>query len=607
MTMRNVVSLTCLLALAVPYLPKPVQAADQVGEMTRAAYEDCAARDEDALGTALAAISAEALNRGIGELDYRGLVGEAWRRNNVDDVIDKRVDIAVEEVKAETSWTQRLSSLTNTEASQKLATAVAERVYHSDAVKDALEAVARDVAKDVGRAMEGATSDAAGPVLDCLKAFIGPRYGSAVAQAVAGDASQDIGVDPNKGTGEPTAGAVLKESGEGIAGATILIVRRQLANIATRVGQRIVGSVLSRLVSVAAGGIGLVLIAKDIWDFRNGVLPIIAAEMKSTATKDKVRDEVASTIAQQIGEHVKEIATASAMHIVEVWKEFKRAHAMVLRLAQSDGAFRSFVDSVKPSSMARLTEIVGLIVADEGETAVSARLANGTLNNAVHVMPEQAVQIARETGSLTKALGWSAVAGDRIDAVLEYDIHKRAEPKDFTQQALARILSLQDRNAIMRMASLPLEAREVLFGVGSEDLGVLARNLSENELTTLASYLDGLQAGPRERVLRAVATSPGKMQLLATERVRDGIITSVIQADAVSMMLETPPGFSPRLFVHDLKLAAEGRVNPILLWAKHPAGVVLLGVLFLIVVLWLGRLFRRPRSAPPTPPSPTAA
>ena len=57
----------------------------------------------------------------------------------------------------------------------------------------------------------------------------------------------------------------------------ILLVRRQLANMAARIGQRLAGSILARLVSVVAGGIGLVLIAKDIWELRNGVLPIIAA------------------------------------------------------------------------------------------------------------------------------------------------------------------------------------------------------------------------------------------------------------------------------------------------------------------------------------------
>ena len=317
-------------------------------------------------------------------------------------------------MKAETSWGERLKSLTNSEAAQKLATNVAERVYRSDAVKAALEALAQDVAREVGRSIETATSEAAAPVLNCLKAFIGPRYGSAVADAVAGDAGKDIAVDPSKGVRrDPSAGAVLKESSGGIAGATLLIVRRQLANLATRVGQRIVGSVLSRLVSVAAGGIGLVLIAKDIWDFRHGVLPIIATEMKAPATKEKVQEEIASTIGEQIGDHVKEIAQASAHHIMEIWREFKRAHAIVLKLADADGAFRSFLDTVAPARMARLDEVVAIIVGSEGETAVSRRLADGTLNQAVHHLPDAALQIARETRSLAEALGWEAVAGEQ--------------------------------------------------------------------------------------------------------------------------------------------------------------------------------------------------
>lgn len=570
--------------------------------LTKAQYDDCAARDEADLATALTTISAEALKSGLGDVDYHALVGDAWRRQNLDDVIDKRVDIAVEEVKNGTSWGELLKSITNSEASQKLATAVAERVYRSDAVKEALDQLAIDVAKNVGGAIETANAQSTNTVLACLKAFIGPRYGTAVAESVAGDAGKDISIDPQKGSGEPTAGAVLKQSGGGIAGATILIVRRQLANIAARVGQRIVGSVLSRLVSVAAGGIGLVLIAKDIWEFRNGVLPIIATEMKAKETKEKVRQEIATTIAAQIGEHVQEIAATSSEHILGIWKEFKRAHAVVLRLAESDGAFRSFLDGVAPDKMARLGEIVGLIVGEEGEASVKTRLGNGSLNEAVHVMPNAAVTIARETRSLAKALSWSAVAGDRIAAILEYDIHKRADPADFTRATLDRILALSDRTAVMRMSALPPKAREALFTLEGNDLNVLARNLSEDELATLASYLDGLEKEPRERVLRTIAASPSKMHLLARARVRDAIISSRDQSAAVAMMLEAPAAFSPREFAHDALRAAEGNVNPILLWDKHPMGVALLGLLAAMLVLWLGRLFRRPK----TPPSPSA-
>ncbi|MEZ5898360.1 MAG: hypothetical protein R3D51_02595 [Hyphomicrobiaceae bacterium] len=599
--LRTFTSLVCIAAILAAPLARPAAA-----ELTRSGYDECAARDEAGLGAALTAISADALKTGIGKLDYNALVREAWHRNNVDEVIDKRVDIAVEEIKAETSWSELLSSLANSETSQKLATAVAERVYRSDAVKGALEALAQDVSKEVGKSMEGAASDAAGPVLSCLKAFIGPRYGSAVASAVAGDAGRDIALDPATGTGQPTAGAVIKQSGEGIAGVTILIVRRQLANLAARVGQRVVGSVLSRLVSVAAGGIGLVLIAKDIWEFRNGVLPIIAAEMKSQTTKEKVQDEIASSISEQINAHVQDIAAASANRIMEIWKEFKRSHAIVLRLAENDGEFRGFLDGVAPSAMARLDEIVGLVVAEEGEASVKARLDNGTLNEAVHIMPQDAVLIARETRSLDQALRWTAVAGDKLGSVVGYDIYKRAKAEDFTRQSLERILGLEDRSAIIRMSQVSPKARDALFSLPDNELKVLARTLSSEELTTLASYLTGLEAGPRERVLRAIALSPSKMQVLARERVRDAIIASPDQSEAVSMMLETSTTFAPRVFAHDVKLAAEGKVEPILLWDKHPVGIGLLGFLSAIVLIWLGRLFRRPRPAP-TPPSSTDA
>ena len=87
---------------------------------------------------------------------------------------------------------------------------------------------------------------------------------------------------------------------------------------------------------------------------------------------------------------------------------------------------------------------------------------------------------------------------------------------------------------------------------------------------------------------------------MALPRVRDAIIGSADQGAAVGMMLETQSGFSPRVFLQDALLAAEGKVSPWLVWDKHPSGVFMLGALLLMLVLWLGRLFRRPgRAGPP--------
>ena len=114
-------------------------------------------------------------------IDYPALVADQWRNIGMDEILDKRVDIAVEEVRSETSWSGLAQSLVSKEKAQALATSVAERVYRSDAVKDAIEALATGVGKEVGRAIEVASQDAAGPALECLRAFLGPRYGSTVA------------------------------------------------------------------------------------------------------------------------------------------------------------------------------------------------------------------------------------------------------------------------------------------------------------------------------------------------------------------------------------------------------------------------------------------
>ena len=490
--------------------------------------------------------------------------------------------------------------MANAEKSQELATAVAERVYRSDAVKAAIESLATGVARDVGKTIELASSDATGPLLDCLKAFVGPRYGVAIANALAGDAGKDVAIDPKRGSIDVRPARFCKETTGGLAGATILIVRRQLANLATRVGQRIVGSVLSRLVSVVAGGVGLVLIAKDIWEFRNGVLPIIATEMKSPATKEKVREELASMLAEQMNDHVKDIASAAADHVIEVWQTFRRAHALVLQIAEENGEFRKFLDGVKPEALPRLDEVVSLLVASEGQGSILKRLQDGSLNTAVHLMPANGLDIARDTKSVATALDWTALAGDRLDSVVDYELHRRIAPGDLTRASLDRILALNNRTAIVRIASLPPEARDTLFNLTSDDLNALLKALSGDELKALAGYLRGLQPGPRDKVLKAVAADPAKMQILATGSVRERIIASNDQAAAADMMLEPASGLSLQEFIEDAKLVGQGRVAPLLLWDKHPWSVALTGLAILIFLAWISRLFR-PRTRPQAP------
>jgi hypothetical protein len=592
--LRPAVSALLVLAItareAVPAIAAP--------PMTRADYEACQAADESGFRSTVEALSLKALEAGVKTFDYRAAVDVQWRRLGMDDLLAKRIDLAIEEVRNETSWAGLAQSLINSEKAQEISAAVAERVYKSEPMKTAIEQLATGVGNEVGRTLELASQDAVAPSLECLRAFLGGRYGSTVARVVSADVEHDFGLQTAAGRATVSSGSVLQQSSQGIAGAAIILVRRQLANIAARVGQRLAGSILARLVSVAAGGVGLVLVAKDIWELRNGVLPIISEEMKSEATKTLVKDELAKTIGEQITEHLHEIAAKSADRVVEIWRGFRDAHQKALDLAQKNEGFRSFLDTVKPDQLARLDEVVALALADGGEAAVLKRLQDGTLNEAVRFLPEPAMTIARDTRSLDAALGWSALAGDQLPKVLEHEIYKRAEPQGFTRAMLNRLLALDDHVAITRLASLSPEARDRLFGLGTEDLKRLARSFSEAELATLARYLDGLEPEPRARVLASVAETPSKMQSLSSPRVRDAVLGSRDQARAVDMMLREGSG-SPEVILDDARAAWDGRISPVLVWEKHPLVVFGLGLAGMILLLMLRRLFRPRRPAGP--------
>jgi nitrogen regulatory protein PII-like uncharacterized protein len=558
-------------------------------------YAACQTTNEADFRKAVFDITAATLTRGTSTIDYRAAVADEWRRLDVGRTIDAEVDKAFEAVKDEQSWGSLLESLGSENKARELTIALTERVYRSPAVQMAIENLATGVGRGIGSRLEIATSDAVGPAIECMKAFLGPRYGSTVAGVVTGTAGKEFEVGTQTAAGDVTAGGVLNQTAGGITGAAILVMRRQIGNMAGRLGQRLVGSVLSRLVSVVAGGVGLVLIAKDVWDLRYGVLPIIANELKSTESKAKVQEELAASISDQIRDHVTEIAAHASDRIVEIWKEYRAAHAMVLDLAERQADFRRFLDRVRPEVLPRVDEVTALLLPVEGEAGVMRRLSDGTLDLAVNKLPEPAMEIARQTRSLETALAWSAVAGTRIDKVLEFEVFQRAKPGDFTTQSLERVVSLDDPVAIKRLIAMTPATRDILFDLDPKVLTAAARGLEEGELTTFAGYLTGLPPPTRQRLLNHVASDPTSLKPLARRRVRDAVLASKNQGAALDIILRSDGADTPAALQNDVRLAWDGHVHPEILWHRHPILVVLTGLASLILLLLLRRAFRGPR------------
>ncbi|MCH9765633.1 MAG: hypothetical protein K0U34_06530, partial [Alphaproteobacteria bacterium] len=122
--------------------------------LTRADYESCQARDEAAFRSAIEAITIKALRKEIDTVDYDSVIAIEWRRLKLDELIDARVDEAVADVRDESSWGSLIKSLASQEQAQKLATAVAERVYQSDDMRTAIENLAVGVGRHVGGRIE---------------------------------------------------------------------------------------------------------------------------------------------------------------------------------------------------------------------------------------------------------------------------------------------------------------------------------------------------------------------------------------------------------------------------------------------------------------------
>jgi hypothetical protein len=582
--------LAVTLVAAGPLSPYVTHAQTSRAAITRAEYDNCQARTEAEFRAAIETLTQRALTKAAEQTDYKTLVAAEWRRAGFDDAIDRQVDRSVGQVRDESSWTDLLSSLASRDKAQELATTVADRVYRSDEIKKAIEDLATGVGKAMGRTIETAIVDTAEPAVQCIQSFLGPRYGRTLAAVVGRDAGREYALDPARGGAQISAGQVLTDTSGGIAGAVVLVVRRQLANMAGRIGQRLVGAVASRLVSVVAGGVGVVLIAKDIWDFRHGVLPIVASEMKSPSTKEKVQEELRKTIAEQIGDNLRDISARTADRVLEIWQEFRRAHAKVLELAETHEPFRRFVDTLKVENLPRLDEVVSLILPGEGEKGVLARLDDGTLMEAVTRLPAPAFDIGRETRSLATAMQWSAISGDRIQQVYDWELHRRAEPKTLTRQSLDRVLDIGDKTAAVRLAALTPPVRAALFELETAELKGLARALTEAELGALARYLTNLDRTTSSRILRAVAQTPSRMQMLSRAAVMDGVLASRDQGAAVDMVLRSDTVPDPFLALEHTRLIIDGRVDPRLLWEKHP--VVVIGGAFatLVVLVMLKRL-----------------
>lgn len=557
---------------------------------------ECRQLDDDNVRTAIQSITEQRLKAELNGLNYAALVQQQWTETGMDGRIDEQIDIAIQEVRADTDWFDRAYSTISREQAKEFAVAVAEKTYTSEAFRNAMSDLTTAIGEDIGGRLETAAAAASGPAVSCMRLALEARYGGAIAQTFMQQSEQTLNVAAQSGTPAITTGDLVFEGREAIGGLLLVMTRRMIARMVAQMGRRLAGAIATRIVSSFTGFIGLALIVKDLIDAGEGVFPLIEERMKSDDSKQLIKTEIAESISGFVNENIETISQETAANMFAMWQSFQDRYDLLLSLADQNAAFKDFLKAREANELARLGEIVELIVQQEGEPAVFERLEGSSLKTALDTLTLDGVEIARQTRSLDTAIAWSKLAGERLDDVLRFDVYSRIRPEQISQAGLNRLLSVDDSTAVYRLAALPAVARERLLALPPAKVRSLATRLDEEELAALARYETELPEKSARALLDSVSANPARMQKLARPGLQEAVLASADENAAIDMLLNPGGTFSLFGMVNDFGRVRAGQVEPRVFVEAYTWTLAVTALALLIFIILVARMIRGRRT-----------
>ena len=530
-------------------------------------------------------------------INYSALVNLYWAKADVSARIDREIDAAIQLVRTDTSWVDRAYSTVSQSAAKRYATAVADKTYNSQGFKDALNEMATGVAKDAGAQIEKATAKISNPIISCVQTALQSRYGGAIANVFAEESQKRIEATAEQQPVKIETSDLVANNAASISGLVLVVTRRVIGKVVQSVGARIAGVVASRIVSAVAGIVGLALIAKDVYEAGDGVFPIIAERMKAEETKGVIKDEIGKTIQADIGQQVETIAQETAERLYAVWLDFKQKYNRLISLSEKSPPFSEFLKDRRLDQIGRLGQIVDILYGTEGEKKLIERVSNGSLNKALLDLTDTGLVIAEEQKSIDKALRWTALAGKDLPRVVDLGVYRWLPVDGLTSETLQKILSVNDRIAVARIANLDTQSRDFILSLPADQMRDLARRLNDRQLAAFADYERNLEPNAAKRLLRAVADDPSVMLDLTTEGIRDAIFNSRDHVAALNMILHDDASlFNYSRILKDAELVQHGLVSYRVFWERYWVGVLIACFVVLVLLSWLRRLlFGRPQ------------
>ena len=549
-----------LLVSALVFQPVTLWAAP-AQQTTDSTLQNCDSVDEEALQDELNSITQEVVAASAEQIDIGRIVEEQWRALKMDTIIDAQVDNAIERVKSEEDYWNKLLSSWSAETAAELTKKVTNYTFESETFQGKIDELSHNVALSISEKIALLSAQSVSAAFFCLQTFINRNYSGALVRAFEEQVRLATeGVTFDNEALDTSLLSIIGQHSTALGGIGVIIVaqisRRLMVEIgetiAERIAGRIVGRILGRagstLIPIAGWIVGAGMIAYDLYSSRDGALPQIQETLKSEEVKSGIRNEIAASIEPELKRELPQIARDISNQLFNQWRDVKRNIRQVLELSSENANFNTLLNGQKtPEELAKLVNLVGAAMPVLGHDGLLEAVDSGLFAQ-VFAQPEAAFQIVSNSGSLQDAIDWSNAAGNLLDQVVATEIYKHQPAGALDKTLLEKLLAVNDKAAIQKLALLKPEALQALLTVSTSNLATLATQVEAADLEAVAGFLPTLNQTQVNQLVARVISEPATVSHLQDPALRDYLTSNNSDLDAALPFLLSPKeGTAPLL------------------------------------------------------------
>ena len=326
-------------------------------------FPECENVKEKLLLGELNRITRSVFEEGQSALNIAEIVDRNWAELDMDSVVDAAVDEAADYVLESEGLWDRIKSGWHPPTAEEFTKKVVTNAFESTRFGDSIDQLSREIVDDLSLEIQVMTAVSASSTLLCMQEFIGTSFSQTMAVVLDKSIEERLAEMPRDPEDDTDIGEILKNRFPTLTGVSLVLGTQIARLLARKVGQQIVGGIVTRIVGKAAGTlipiagwvIGGALIVWDLIQLPKGSVPQIRKALKGVDVKHEIRAQIAVVVEDELGAALPALTESVTIDIFNQWKRFLKKFEHVLRLAETNERFRTIVDGVTAVQVDKLS------------------------------------------------------------------------------------------------------------------------------------------------------------------------------------------------------------------------------------------------------------